>query len=93
MYGLIAKMIAQPGKRVELGAILLAATADMPGCVSYVIAEDSSDEDSLWITEVWQDQAHHQASLSLEAVQQAITQARPLIAGFGERIETRPLNV
>jgi quinol monooxygenase YgiN len=47
--------------------------------------------DAVWVTEVWENQASHQASLSLPAVQAAITKGRPLIAGFGERFETTPL--
>ena len=45
----------------------------------------AEDEDALWITEVWDSETSHQASLSLPSVQEAIRQGRPLIAGFGER--------
>jgi len=91
MYGLIGKMIAVPGKRDELAKILIAGVAGMPGCLSYVVAKDSSDDNSLWITEVWESQTMHQASLKLESVQNAIAKGRPLISGFGERFETQPL--
>lgn len=91
MYGLIGKMKATPGQRDALAAILLEGTADMPGCLSYVIAHDPGDADALWITEVWHSREHHAASLALPAVQQAIARGRPLIAGFGERFETQPL--
>ena len=63
----------------------------MPGCRSYVLALDGADEDALWITEVWDDQASHDASLSIRSVQQTISRAGPLIAGFGTRIVTTPL--
>ena len=91
MFGIIGKMIAHDGKRDELIAILLEGTKEMPGCISYVIAKDLADENSLWITEVWDSQKNHQASLTLESVQQAIAKGKPLIAGFGERIETTPV--
>ncbi len=91
MYGLIGKIRATPGRRDELAAILLESTADMPGCLSYVVAHDPSDDDACWITEVWTDRESHQASLSLPAVQDAISRARPIIAGFGERFETEPI--
>ncbi|MFN3843800.1 MAG: putative quinol monooxygenase [Rehaibacterium terrae] len=91
MYGLIGKIKATPGQRDALAAILLEGTADMPGCLSYVIAHDPGDPDALWITEVWDSREHHTASLALPAVQQAIARGRPLIAGFGERFETQPL--
>lgn len=93
MYGLIVKINAAPNERDNLISILLEGTTDMPGCISYVIAKDTGDENSLWITEVWKDQASHQASLSLPSVQAAIVKGRPLIAGFGERHITEPIGV
>lgn len=91
MYGLIGKMTAVPGQRDALSGILLGSTGAMPGCLSYIIATDPSDADALWITEVWDSAASHKASLSLPAVQDAIKQARPLIAGFSNRVETVPI--
>ena len=91
MYGLIGKMSAVPGQRDALASILVDSTAAMPGCLSYVIAADASDADALWITEVWDSAASHQASLSLPAVQAAIAKGRPLIAGFSNRVETVPI--
>ncbi|MEP6621607.1 MAG: putative quinol monooxygenase [bacterium] len=91
MYGLIGKMTATAGQRDALSATLLAGTGSMPGCVSYIIANDSTDADALWITEVWDSAASHQASLTLPAVQAAIAKGRPLIAGFSNRVETVPL--
>jgi quinol monooxygenase YgiN len=41
MYGLIGKIIARPGDRDELIAILLEGSGGMPGCLSYVVAKDS----------------------------------------------------
>jgi quinol monooxygenase YgiN len=91
MYGLIGRFKAQPGERDRLASMLLEGTKAMPGCLSYVVAADSKDPDSLWVTEIWESAASHQASLSLPAVRQAISQGRPLIAGVGERFETAPL--
>ena len=90
MYGLISKINTMPGQRDALGAILV-TTGTMPGCLSYVIATDPADRDALWITEVWDSQASHQASLSLPAVQAAIAKGRPMIAGFCSRVETVPI--
>ena len=92
MYGLIGKMTAASGHRDDLINILLQGVSDMPGCLSYIVARDPADEDALWITEVWRSKEDHEASLSLPAVQEAIRQGRPLIAGFGpERYETEPV--
>ena len=91
MYGLIGKLKAIPGQRDALAGILRDGAAGMPGCLSYVVATDPTDGDAVWITEVWESQELHQASLARPAVQQAIAQGRPLIAGFGERFETTPI--
>lgn len=91
MYGLIGKMTAAPGQRDALAAILLRGTTAMPGCLSYVVAADPTEPDALWITEVWDSAASHQASLALPSVKAAITEGRPLIAGFSNRTETVPL--
>ncbi|HJZ75769.1 MAG TPA: putative quinol monooxygenase, partial [Vicinamibacterales bacterium] len=91
MYGLISKIKAAHGKGEELSAVLLAGNRDMPGCLSYVVARDTADADAIWVTEVWADQASHQASLQLPAVKDAIAKGRPLITGFGERSVTTPV--
>jgi quinol monooxygenase YgiN len=91
MYGLIGKMTAVPGTRDELLAILLASVGNMPGCLSYIVAKDPSDEDGIWITEVWDNEASHQASLTLPAVKEAIARGRRLVAGFSNRVVTTPV--
>jgi hypothetical protein len=57
----------------------------MPGCLSYLVAQDASDGDGLWIAEVWDSTARHEASIGLPAVQAAMVAGRPLIEGCGER--------
>jgi quinol monooxygenase YgiN len=83
MHGLIGKMTAQPGQRDALISILLEDVGEMPGCFSYIVSRDPADADAIWITEVWDSAASHKASLTLPAVQAAITRAKPMIAGFG----------
>ena len=53
MYGLIGQMMATPGERDALVAILAEGTGAMPGCFSYVVALDGENPDAIWITEVW----------------------------------------
>ena len=90
-YGLIGQIIAQPGKRAELAAILLSGSSHMPGNMGYVVGEDSENTDALWIIEIWQDKEAHSASLQLPTVQAAIAKGRPIIKGFGNRFEFKPL--
>lgn len=91
MYGLIGKMTTQPGQRDAFVALLLDGIADMPGCLSYVVAKDPSNPDALWFTEVWESKASHEASLSLPAVKNAIAKGRAMIATFDQSITTEPV--
>lgn len=91
MHGLIGRLKAVPGSRDALVAILLDGVSGMPGCLSYVVALDPTDADAIWITEVWDCRASHQASLSLPSVRDAIVRGRPLIAAFEQHVETAPV--
>jgi quinol monooxygenase YgiN len=91
MYGLIGNMVALPGQRDALVSILLTGIRNMPGCLSYIVAHDTKNPDSIWITEVWESEEHHKASLSLPAVKEAISLGKPLIASFGSYHTTRPV--
>jgi quinol monooxygenase YgiN len=88
---LIGRILATPGKRDELAKILVPGGDGMPGCLSYIVATDPQNADALWVTEVWDSQEAHRASLQLPAVQAAIAKGRPLIAGFDNRVETEVL--
>jgi quinol monooxygenase YgiN len=91
MYGLIGKATCVPGQRDAFVAILLEGLNSMPGCLSYIVARDPKDADSIWITEVWDSKESHAASLQLPAVREAIKRGRPMIASFGEQIVTEPV--
>ena len=92
MYGLIGKMTSKPGERDALLTVMLqGAESGRPGCLSYIIARDTGDENTVWITEVWQDEASHQASLQLPSVRDAIAKAMPLIAGIESGVITDPV--
>lgn len=91
MYGLIGKMVAAPGQRDALITVLLEGVADMPGCLSYIVAKDPADANAIWITEVWESEQRHRASLSLPSVKQAIARGKPLIASFGDATITAPI--
>jgi len=90
MYGLIVKLTAVPGKREELIRILRESAGDMPGCLSYVVAKDSAEENTLWVTEVWDSVTRHDASLSLPSVKNAIPQAKAIVLSFDKIAVTSP---
>jgi len=91
-YGMIGKITARAGQRAALAAALAGGSGAMPGCLAYVVAEDVADADALWVTEIWENKAAHEASLSLPAVRAAIAMGRPLIAGFETVAQTRPIS-
>lgn len=84
-YGVQGKLTAQPGHGEELLALLLQAAQGMEaveGCDCYIVGADPKEPDSVWVWEVWQDEAAHQASLEMPVFQQLIAQARPILAGM-----------
>ena len=91
MYGLIGKMSVQSSQRDAVMALLLAGSTDLPGCLSYVVAEDPADPDGIWITEVWDSKRSHDASLSSPQVRDAIAKAKPLITSFSDQHVTTPM--
>jgi quinol monooxygenase YgiN len=91
LYGLIGKMKAVPGQRDALIAAILEGSAAMPGCLSYIVARDADDADAIWITEVWDSEASHDASLQLPAVQASIARAKDLVAAMETGVVTMPV--
>ena len=63
----------------------------MPGCRLYIVSRVPDDADAIAVTEVWDDKASHDASLTLESVRETIGRARPFIDGFGASSEFRPV--
>jgi quinol monooxygenase YgiN len=91
MYGHIARITAKPGQRETLLGILLGNIGPMPGCLSYVVAMDDAGADAVWVTELWESQAAHTASLTLPEVKATIAKAMPHIASVDPAIETTPV--
>lgn len=91
MYGLIVRLTVQDGKRNEMIDVLRQSADNMPGCVSYVVAKDATDEQSIWVTEVWDSEESHAASLSLPAVRNAIPLGRQLVTAFDRVAVTTPV--
>ena len=50
----------------------------------YLVAVDGTDDDGVWVTEVWESAAAHAASLELDRVKEQIARAMPILdlAGF-----------
>lgn len=76
-------MRTTPGHRDDVAAILLSASAGLRdvGCLSYVIGASATDDDVIWVTEVWESAADHDASLQLPETRAAIGRALPMLTG------------
>lgn len=81
MYMLHGRIGAKPEKRDDLLTILLEAerAEPMPGCRLYLVAVDPEDPDGVWVTEVWESEEAHTASLQLDQVRERIARAMPFI--------------
>jgi quinol monooxygenase YgiN len=92
-YLLHGKLTAKQGHKEELAAILIEASqlvATANGCKLYVIGFDSSDENSVFITEIWNTKDDHDNSLKADGVRELILKAMPLLDGQptkGQEIE------
>ncbi|WP_199617016.1 putative quinol monooxygenase [Paenibacillus alkalitolerans] len=84
-FGMSGKITALEGQRDALLQILLEAAEAMhsvEGCEMYAVNISESDPDSVYVMELWRDQADHAASLALESTKELIQRARPIIAGI-----------
>ncbi|MBT8113826.1 MAG: antibiotic biosynthesis monooxygenase [Arenicella sp.] len=82
-FGMQVVMTATSGNGEQLAALMLQASelvAPLKGCKLYLVQLSTSAQDSALITEVWESKEDHAASLSVPAVQEIISRARPLIA-------------
>jgi len=60
------------------------------GCKLYVIGKDENDENSVYVTEIWDSKDDHNNSLKVEGVRELIMKAMPILDGQpskGQEIE------
>jgi quinol monooxygenase YgiN len=88
-YGYIGSMRTRPGRRDDVVAILLSGTDGLRdhGCHLYVVSVSDTDEDTIWVSEVWESKEHHHASLQLPETKAAISKAMPMLTGEFTRQE------
>ena len=92
MYGLIVKLTSAPRRRAELITMMGGQDSHtVSGCLSFIVAEDAADDDVLWITEVWESQAAHEASLQTPPIKESLSDADTLIAAFEKIATTQPV--
>jgi quinol monooxygenase YgiN len=90
----IAKIPCQPGSRDQVIAGLqpmLAHTETESGTLRYVLLQDSSDADVLWMYELYEDQAALDAHLASDAMKSLGAAIGAHLAGRPELNFTTPL--
>ena len=93
-FGLHGKLMAHPGQRDALAAILIDAArvvSSLPGCEIYFVSIDEKDPNAIYVTEVWKAEGDHKASLQMPGVRALIEKGRPMVAGFGESTRLVPI--
>lgn len=91
MDAMIGRIEATPGNRDELAEALVHGVDHMPGCVSYMVSVDPDDETGVWIAEAWVSHEAHATWLASDATRALIERIRPLMVGYAERHELRPV--
>ena len=84
-YGLLVKIGVSPKKREELANILLEASLlsrGAKGCLSYQVHLDNENDNTIWITEVWDSKEAHAEALTLDGVDELVARAQPMIKSF-----------
>jgi quinol monooxygenase YgiN len=82
-YGYLGSMKVKPGHRDDVVAILLDGIDGLRavGCEAYIVGIAATDDDTIWVSEVWQSKAHHDASLQLPEVRASIEKVMPMLTG------------
>jgi quinol monooxygenase YgiN len=82
-YGYIGSMKSKPGQRDDVVSILLGGAGSLraAGCDLYIVSVSDNDDDTVWVTEVWQSKEHHDASLQLPEAKAAISKAMLMLTG------------
>jgi quinol monooxygenase YgiN len=90
----IAKIPCQPGHRDEMEAAMKAMLDHVesePGTLRYVLLRDNADENTLWMYELYQDQASLESHMGSEAMKALGSALRPHLAGRPELFFSTPV--
>jgi len=93
-FGIQVTLKAIQGKGDDLARIMLEAAAiieNLPGCQSFIVMRAMADPDQVMITEIWDNQQTHQASLANQDVLNLINSTRCLITHMSHHAG-RPIN-
>ena len=84
MYLLQGKLDATEGNAGQLSQILIEASklvSTAKGCKLYIVGKDDKENNSVYVTEIWESKEDHDNSLNVEGVKELIMKAMPLLNG------------
>ena len=83
MFANIGTLVARPGKRDDVVAVLTRPNPDLAaaGCRFYEVGVSDDEPDTIHVVELWDSREAHRASLTLDSVRAAITEAMPMLTG------------
>ena len=87
-------MVARPGQGSVLAGTLLRVAEGLrtaPGCEMYVVNLSADEPDTVWVTEVWADEAASDRALSADLGEVEIGQVIELLVGPPELVDLTPL--
>jgi quinol monooxygenase YgiN len=93
-FGMFNKFAAHAGKGEELLQHLLKAASlveNAAGCELYIVNMSPSEPDVVWVSEIWDREEDHRASLSNEGATELIQATIPLLARPPEQILVVPV--
>lgn len=92
MFSVYGRMVARPGKRDELIAVLLDGfrASREGGLLAYSINALFDNPDTIWLTQLWIDKEAHDATTRCERVAAASRQVLPLLAQQPEGFYGKP---
>ena len=82
-YANVGTLGSVEGARDRLIEILTRRSSELEraGCLLYEVGVNDEQPDTVFVAELWTSAAAHHASLQLDSVRAAISEARPLLSG------------
>ena len=79
----VGTLETKPGQREAVVSILVRPMAGLKeaGCLLYEVGVNDTAPDTVFVCELWESPEAHRASLGLDSVQAAISEAMPLLSG------------
>lgn len=84
MYLLQGKLTTKVGQQANLAGILIEASklvSTAKGCNLYVIGLDENEQNTVFVTEIWDSKEDHDNSLKVPGVKELIGKAMPMLDG------------